>query len=65
VNGTVYGNAVSPDTVILVSDNTENSGFSILIYAAILALPVAAAAGFTAYLAAKGGKKKKNVKRGK
>ena len=62
VNGTVYGNAVSPDTVILVCGNTENSGVTFLIYALVLVIPAAAAAGFAAYIAIKGDRKRKKNK---
>jgi len=61
-NGTVYGNAVSPDTVILVCGNTENSGVTFLIYALVLVIPAAAAAGFAAYIAIKGDRKRKKNK---
>ena len=63
VNGTVYGNAVSPDTVILFCDKTDNGGASFLIYVAVLIVPVIAAAGFAAYIAVKGDKKRINKKR--
>lgn len=61
-NGTVYGNAVSADIIILLHEDTGKGGRSFMIYAALLIIPALGAAGFIAYIAVKDGRRKKKVR---
>ena len=59
-NGIIKGNAVSPDTVILYTENTDGLKTDIFPSALILVIPAAAASVFIAYTVIKdSGKKKK------
>lgn len=64
-NGIIYGNAVSPDTVILLKEKANMTASGLFPSALILVIPVAAAAFFIAYVVifGKGNKKKRRAKK--
>ena len=62
VDGVVYGNAVSPDTVILLKSDDGGKKVRVLPYILLLAAPAAAAAVVTVTLTLRTGKKSKRVK---
>ncbi len=64
-NGSVYGNAISADVMILLFEDGGKNGRSIFLYAALLVIPALGAAGFIAYIAVKDDKKRKKKIRSK
>lgn len=64
-NGVIYGNAVSPDTVILLKEKTDRSKSGVFPTVLILIIPAASAAVFIAYAAVFGGGKRNKRRRDK
>lgn len=62
-NGTVYGNTVSPDTIILLKKNSDNGKTKLIPYILLLAVPLIIAGAVTVYLTVSSGKKKKKTKK--
>ena len=58
-NGVLYGNSVSPDTVILLKEKAENGKISTFLTAALLIIPAASAAVFIAVVVIQGNKYKR------
>lgn len=61
-NGIINGNAVSPDTVILLKENTQNTKENIVPYALMLIIPIVSACLFIAFIIIRDNGKNKNRK---